>query len=107
MSTGLAAPDSRDPLSCAKNSSLDPLETRSGPCVGNQSRSYSGVARLLDGDRATRPTTGRVRLEVRPTQPILRQQSRWARREVGLISDYNRTGFFHFLIAERSARAKL
>jgi hypothetical protein len=50
MSTGLAAPDSRDPLSCATISSSDPLKTRSGPRVGIQSRSSSGVARLLDGD---------------------------------------------------------
>jgi hypothetical protein len=47
MSTGLAAPDSRNPLSCGTTSSSDLLE---GPCVGNQSRSSSGVARLLDGD---------------------------------------------------------
>ena len=26
---------------------------------------------------------------------------------VGLVSDYDKTVFFHFLIAERSARAKL
>jgi hypothetical protein len=50
MSTGLAAPDSRDPLPCARTSSSDPLETWSGPCIGIQSRSSSGVARLLDGD---------------------------------------------------------
>jgi hypothetical protein len=50
MSTGPAAPDSRDPLSCATTSPLDLLETRSGPSVGNQSRSSSGVARLLEGD---------------------------------------------------------
>jgi len=50
MPTGLAAPDSTDPLSCAKTSSLDPLETRSGPLVGNESHSSSSIARLLDGD---------------------------------------------------------
>jgi hypothetical protein len=50
MSTGLVAPYSRDPLSCATASSSDPLETRSCHCVGIQSRSTSGVARLLDGD---------------------------------------------------------
>jgi hypothetical protein len=50
MSTGLAAPDSRDPLSCTTTSLSDPLETQSGPCVGIQFRSYSSVNKLLDGD---------------------------------------------------------
>jgi hypothetical protein len=51
MSTRVASPVStRDPLSCVTTLSSDPLETRSGPCVGIQSRSSSGVARLLDGD---------------------------------------------------------
>jgi hypothetical protein len=47
MSTGLAAPDSRDPLSCATTSSSDLMEKQSGPCIGIQSRLFS---RLLDGD---------------------------------------------------------
>jgi hypothetical protein len=53
MSTRLAAPDFRDPLSCATTSSSDSLETRSGPRVGIQSRSSFGVMGI--------PTTGRVR----------------------------------------------
>jgi hypothetical protein len=43
MSTGLAAPDSRYPLLCVTTPSSDPLETWSGPCVGIQSPSSSGV----------------------------------------------------------------
>jgi hypothetical protein len=50
MSAGLAAPDDRDPLSCATTLSSETPDTRSGPSVGIQSRSSSGVARLLDGD---------------------------------------------------------
>ena len=54
MFTGLVAPDSRDPLSCAATTLSDPLGVQSGPCVGIQSGSSSGVARLLDGDPDSR-----------------------------------------------------
>ncbi|KAI0265232.1 hypothetical protein BGY98DRAFT_1181623 [Russula aff. rugulosa BPL654] len=56
--------------------------------------SSSGVATLLVGD----PESG--------TNSSM-NRARSARREVGLVSDYDKTAFFHFLIAQKSARAKL
>src|SRR5258708_7902631 len=50
MSTELALPDSKDPLPCAMAPASDPLEAWSGPRVGIQCRSFSGVAGLLAGD---------------------------------------------------------
>ena len=52
MSAGHAAPDSRNPLSCAATSSesLDGLETQSGPCKGVHSHSPRPPV-LLRGSR--------------------------------------------------------
>ena len=100
-STGLAAPDSRDPLYCPTTSSSEPPEMRLGPCFGIQSRSPTGVARLLGGDPDS-GTSLSIKSNTAPSETA-------EHVEVGprtiLFSENDKKVFFHFFAAERSARA--